>query len=69
MLRVPGSPVMPRPRRGSTRGSPGRVATPAAAPPPPRHAAFSLAAALLSKVSLGGRLGPNYHSIGHGRCA
>lgn len=47
MLRVPGSPVMPRPRRGS----PGRVATPAAAPPPPRHAAFSLAAALLSKVS------------------
>lgn len=40
---------MPDPRL--TRGSPGRVATPAAAAPPPRHAAFSLAAALLSKVS------------------
>lgn len=33
------------------KDSPGRVATPAVAAPPPRHAAFSLAAALLSKVS------------------
>lgn len=40
---------MPHPRL--TWGSPGRVATPAAAAPPPRHAAFSLTPALLSKVS------------------
>lgn len=45
VLRVPGSPVC------LIRGSPGRVATPAATAPPPRHAVFSLAAALLSKVS------------------